>query len=189
MSDGKIPELEAMQTIHKALQPLRPDSQKRVLDWVVSALGISAVVSSAAGSPIENSPPVSAAHSASATAQTIEAFVTQKQPKDTYQRLACLAYYLEFKEKKVDLSGKDLTKANTDARQAKIANIADFFIKAEKRHGYFTEVAHGKKRVSARGKAVVEALPSQEGVKQALQKHPLPKGGGRRAKPKKPPKK
>ncbi len=184
MPDSKHPELEAMQVVHRALEPLKPDAQRRVIDWVVSVLKPPDATASAPGG---GSALGGAGSNPSVTnlQATIEAFVTTKKPKDTYQRLACLGYYLEFKEKKVDLSGKDLTKANTDARQAKIGNMADFLIKAEKRHGFFTEAGYGKKRLSARGKAVVEALPSQEAVKTALINHPLPKHGGGRGKAKK----
>jgi hypothetical protein len=92
---------------------------------------------------------------------------------------------LEHYEQKVDLTGRELTKANTDARQVKISNIADFLIKATKRHGFFTQSGGGKKRLSARGKAVAEALPDQGAVKEALERHSLPKQTGRRRKAKK----
>jgi len=123
----------------------------------------------------------------SVQATTIDKFVAAKRPTDTYQKLACLAYFLEHNENKVDLSVKELRKANTDARQPAISNISRFLDLATRKHGLFTSAGHGKKRLSTRGAAVVEALPDQAAVKNALEQNPMPKKGGRRraAKPKK----
>ena len=181
MADTSHPELEAMRAVHKALEPLDAEARGRVLSWVTSTLEVnepngklqqSKSVAHATG---QGTPAIT-------SGQTIEAFVASKRPSDTYQRLAALAFYLEHYEQHTDITGKDLTKANTDARQVKVSNMAQFIDLATRRHGYFTSSGKGKKRLSSRGRALVEALPDQAAVKESLGQHPLPKKGGRKAK-------
>ena len=184
MADSSHPELEAMRSVHKALEPLDAEARARVLSWVTSTLDVKEP-------PLQPQPQKTALLAPGAhpptipPSQTIEAFVASKRPTDTYQRLAALAYFLEHHEHRTDITGKDLTKANTDARQVKISNMAQFLDLATRRHGYFTSSSKGKKRLSSRGKALVEALPDQTAAKEALAEHPLPKKGGRKAKKKK----
>lgn len=183
MTEPKMhPELHAVQTLHQVLMPLDPEVRARVVRAVCSLIEISGITSKSLNNEekedSENKQP-------KRLANDIASFVSSKRPSDTYQKMACLAYWLEHQDNKVDMSAKDLDKANTDARQTKISNATTFLNLATRRHGLFTASGHGKKRLSSRGEAVVLALPDQGAVKTALQQHPLPKAGGRRSKKKK----
>ena len=180
-------QLTAVSKIHAYLLPLDETARVRVLQAVSALLG-SPALAAAAAPPLSNpatDPQNAVGQSGVGTAKNIQAFCKAKKPTDTYQRLACLAYYLERVENKIDISVKELIKANVDARQADISNASAFLAKATDRHGYFTKAPHGKKRLSSRGEAIVEALPNQEAVKAALKENPMPKKGGRRAMKKK----
>ncbi len=177
-------DVQAVKAIHSVLVNLDPGTRTRVLR------AVGALLQMPDAAPV-GTPGAGGAPSPAGTGQqipadlqnlNIAAFVTSKRPADTYQRLACLAYYLEQREGKTDIFAKDLTKANTDARQLRISNIATFLDLATRRHGFFTAAGRGKKRLSARATAVVEALPDQAAVKVALQQHRMPKKGGRKAK-------
>jgi hypothetical protein len=180
----KHSELEAVQVVHKALEPFDPVARARVLRAVASLLEITSFPTG------DNKPPPGGGSSNDRTdtgtpqQMKIDAFITSKHPKNTYQRLACLAYYLEHHDQKTNISGKDLTKANSDARQLKISNMAVFLNDATNKYGFFAPVGKGKKQLTSRGTVVVEALPDQAAVKQALLDNPMPKKSGRRAKPK-----
>ena len=185
--ENSVNEVDALRTIHEALKPLDSDTRSRVLQAVMTLLQISAP----AAISVTQQPKtqldgilVDQGTQFIQSTTTIDKFVAGKQPVDTYQRLACLAYFLEHKENKIDLSVKELKKANTDARQSNISNISQFLDLATRRHGFFTPAGHGKKRLSIRGSTVVEALPDQAAVKNALKHNPLPRKGGRKPKAK-----
>jgi len=176
-------DVEAVQAVHSVLVNLEADTRTRVLRAVGALLQMPETAPIATGTTTPA--PLTGTTGQQLTDLRnvkIDAFVTSKRPLNTYQRLACLAYFLEHKEGKVDIFAKDLTKANTDARQGRISNIAQFLNLATRRHGFFAAAGRGKKRLSSRGAAVVEALPDQNAVKGALQQHPMPKKGGRKAK-------
>ncbi|HXG07898.1 MAG TPA: hypothetical protein VNI77_11305 [Nitrososphaera sp.] len=178
-----IDELSSVRVVHEALKSLDPEARVRVLQAVMTLLQIPAQAATIQqGTQGTGGTTVPSQSNIQTT--TIDKFVAAKRPRDTYQRLACLAYFLEHRENKVDLSVKDLRKANTDARQSAISNISRFLDLATRRHGFFTSAGHGKKRLGIRGTAVVEALPDQAAVKSALDQNPMPKKSGRKRKSK-----
>jgi len=177
-----VDELTPVRVVHDALSPLEPETRVRVLQAVMTLLQIPPQITAGA---LQQAPPAPVAGGqlgVPVDTTTIDKFVARKRPTNTYQKLACLAYYLEHRENKVDLSVKDLRKGNTDARQSAISNISRFLDLATRSHGFFTAAGHGKKRLSTRGASVVDALPDQAAVKNALQQNPMPKKGGRKRK-------
>jgi hypothetical protein len=180
-------QVTAVSKIHAHLLPLDDTARVRVLQAVSALLGSPGLAATTAQPPGNDlaGPQNAMGQSGVGNANNIQAFCKAKKPTDTYQRLACLAYYLERVENKIDISVKELIKANVDARQADISNASAFLAKATGRHGYFTKAPHGKKRLSSRGEAIVEALPNQEAVKATLKDNPMPKKGGRTAKKRK----
>ena len=181
--EKKQTDVEAVQAVHSVLVDLDPDTRTRVLRAVGALLQMPESTATTAGAAPQIAATGSSGHQPGDLQNIkIDAFVTSKRPLDTYQRLACLAYFLEHKEGKIDIFAKDLTKANTDARQVRISNITTFLDLAARRHGLFAAAGRGKKRLTARGSAMVEALPDQNAVKAALQQHGMPKKGGRKAK-------
>ena len=189
-TNKKLSELEAVQQVHGALESFDAQGRARILRSVTSLLEVSAFGG-------QSNDPASAAQAvSSSTSQAqagdgtipqqmrIDTFVASKRPTTTYQRLACLAYYLEHHDQTTELSGKDLTKANAAARQPKISNVTVFLSDATTKYGFFAAVGGGKKTLTSRGAAMVGALPDQAAVKQTLQEHPAPRRSGRRPKAK-----
>lgn len=101
----------------------------------------------------------------------IKDFVVKKQPTTLYERVACLAYYLEKAKGVTAFNAKDIEKANTDARQGKIDNPTSVLSDATRKYGFLAQAGGGKKTLAAKGEALVEALPDRERAKEALKKH------------------
>jgi hypothetical protein len=184
-SRKKLSELEAMQVIHKALEPFDAEARGRILTSVISLLEVTNAPSFNGNTAVPSNQVLPTENSSIITPQmTIESFLKAKVPSDNNQRLACLAYYLEHHDNKPDVSTRELTKANSDARQMQVSNVSAFLDNATRRHGFFAPSGKGKKHLTIRGKAVVEALPNPEAVKEALKQHPMPQRSGRKARAK-----
>ncbi len=179
-SDKKAPEVDALQIVHQALLLLEPEARVRVIRAVGVLLQLPGTSTEDSALQVGGAAASGEKRIRITPTTKIDTFVSAKRPSDTYQRLACLAYFLEHHDNKTDVFAKDLTNANSDARQGNISNIVTFLDLATRRHGYFAAVGRGKKHLTTRGAAVVEALPDQAAVKSALQQHPLPKKGGRK---------
>lgn len=173
-------DIESFTAVHKALLPLDKESRQRVIDAVLTILG-QQVTNPLPAAEVPPATPTTASATIPLNISP-EEFVSSKKPKNTYQRLACLAYFLEHREAKAALFAKDLEMANQAARQVKISNLKVFLDGATRAHGFFTPIGKGKKQLTARGAAVVKALPDQEAVKKAMQDHPMPQKSGRRSK-------
>jgi hypothetical protein len=184
MPPTKAPdEFKALQVVHGAIQPLLPEARGRVVTAVSAMLAIKYDSSSpvpAAAQPL-SSPGGQPAAPAPAIGQLdIAAFIKAKRPLDNYQRLACLAYFIERKDGQREISGKDLVKANSDARQPRFSNLSVFLNHATHRHKFFSQCGRGKKQLTTLGEAVVDALPSQADVTQVLSEDRTPKPSKRR---------
>jgi hypothetical protein len=75
----------------------------------------------------------------------------------------------------VQFKTADLTKLNREAAQPLIGNPAQAVDNATKISQYLTQAGGGKKQITPRGEAVVDALPDREKVKAALIEIPLVK--------------
>ena len=95
-------------------------------------------------------------------------FMNIKKPKNNYQRLACLAYFLQENKGINEFNSKILGEANTEARQTVIPDISVYLTDATAKYRFFTPTKKGKKLLTAIGEAVVKALPDQDKVKQLL---------------------
>jgi hypothetical protein len=164
-------EVDAMKAVDQALEGLNEDARNRVLDWARSKFGVQT-----SRSGVTNTGPEDPARQLPAAAPTnIKSFFAQKKPESFYERVACLAYYLEKHGGMTELKTRDISKANTDARLSKMSNPALFVKHATDTYGFLSRLAHGKIGISGRGEALVEALPDRAKVKQALEENPLRK--------------
>jgi hypothetical protein len=173
-------EVDAMREIDAALSRLESDAQKRVMDWALSKHQITSKVN-VSGSGVSSD-------SVGAKGQIpkdIKSFLAYKQPENFYERVACLVYHLEKFEDKTDVGTNDITQANSDARMSKLTNPAVFVKHATHTYGYLTSLGKRRFAISARGEAVVEALPDRAKVEEAHEKFRFGKKGKRKAKPKK----
>jgi hypothetical protein len=172
-------EVDAMREVDAALGKLDSDAQQRVLNWASSKHRIKVGTGADGG----GTPPQLTVDVAQEP-RDIKSFLGQKRPESFYERVACLVYYLEKFGGKPEVGTKDITKANSDARLSKLTNPAVFVKHATHTYGYLTSLGKRKFAVSARGEAVVEALPDRVKVEEAHEKFSFRKKGTKKAKPK-----
>jgi hypothetical protein len=180
---GGNQEVDAMRDALTALESLQPAEQRRTLNWLAEKLGVGAVAASAAGANMQDAPGGGGPGAPPVTGQTPKTFMTAKKPKTVQERIACLAYYLTHNRNVAKFKTKDLTSLNSDAAQPKISNPA-FFVRNAANAQFLALAGGGSKQITARGEALVVALPDREAVKKALEDHPVSgkKGKGGRKK-------
>jgi hypothetical protein len=183
-SGGNL-EVDAMRDALAALESLQPDEQLRTLNWLAEKLGVGAVAVPAAGANTPGAPGGGGPGAPPVTGQTPKAFMTLKKPKTVQERIACLAYYLTHNRNVAKFKTKELTSLNSDAAQPKISNPA-FSVRNAANAQFLALAGGGSKQITARGEALVVALPDREAVKKALEDHPVSgkKGKGGRKKKK-----
>ena len=167
----KYSEVDAMAEIDSALSRIEAEAQRRVLDWAASKFHVPSPQPSAhqTGAPAKHQ---------QQPATDIKGFVAQKHPDGFYERIACLVYHLEKSQGKSEIGRQDIVQANSDARLSKMTNSTVFVKHATHTYGYLTSLGKRKLALSARGEAVVDALPDRAAVEQALASNPF----GRKAK-------
>ncbi len=174
-------EPDAMRKSYAALKDLTGEEQSRVLDWLVKKLKLGFSVPQV-GDQVAVQPQFgggTTTGTAPLGAQTPKAFLTEKRARNNVERIACLAYYLTKHRNSPQFKTSDLTKLNTEAAQIKIGNPAQA-VKDGVRAQYITAAGSGKKQITVRGEALVEAMPNFEKVKQVLMDNPVVKGRPRR---------
>ncbi len=188
MSTKPASEMEALQAVHKALEPLEPETRIKVIRAVCTLLEVNTPLgNSSAQQPGQNNDiQLGGNQQASDLSKlSIKQFIMAKKPKNTYQRIACLAYFLENTNGNSKIDAKALSKANEDAKQTNISNISVFLDHAVRRHNFFSSIKGGKKQLTAFGSSVVEALPDQNKVKEVMAEHKTIKKGHKKTKNKK----
>lgn len=103
---------------------------------------------------------------------TIKQFMVQKQPKSDMERIACLAFYLTHNKQITSFKTIDLTHLNIEAAQPKITNPSASARNAVSQQ-YLASAGGGKKQITPRGEALVNALPNRSEVNKALKSIPL----------------
>lgn len=109
-----------------------------------------------------------------AQAGTPKAFLAQKRPATDIERVTCLAWYLDKARSTPSFKTKELTKLNQEAAQPKLSNVSATARNAVS-DGLLAPSGGGQKQITARGEALVDALPDRERVKAALELHPKKK--------------
>ncbi len=167
MSKIQYTEAKAIEIIDEYLGGLTDDNARlRVINWACQKFSVNPV-------QVGNNPAASQVVGAQVTPDLsdFKGFMNLKKPKDGNQRLACLAYFLEKKKDIKEFNVKDLKQANIDAKQTSISNFSVYLDNATSHYGFFAPTKGGKKCLTSRGEAIVEALPDQDKVKQALNEH------------------
>jgi hypothetical protein len=75
--------------------------------------------------------------------------------------VTCLAYYLTHARSTQSFKTKELTALNTEAAGGKLSNISGTARNAVTK-GFLSGAGAGNKQITARGEAIVEALPDRE---------------------------
>jgi hypothetical protein len=103
-----------------------------------------------------------------------KAFMTAKRPSTDMERVACLAYYLTHSKRVTPFKTRDLIDLNMTAAQPRMSN-ASVAARNAVQHEYLSLAGAGKKQITVRGEAIVQALPDRDKVKKALEIHPMRK--------------
>lgn len=99
-----------------------------------------------------------------------KAFMTAKRPSTDMERVACLAYYLTHTKRVTQFKTRDLIDLSIAAAQPRMSN-ASVAARNAVQHEYLSLAGAGKKQITARGEAIVRALPDRDNVKKALETH------------------
>jgi hypothetical protein len=167
-------EIEALAEIDGLLEHLKDEERQRIFDYITSKykLVINNQSSSGPGSQTSQN---NIGSKSNTVVGDIKSFIIAKKPDSTYERITCLVYYLEKVDKMDGVKNTDIVSAVKNARLSPLSNSTVFINHAVSRYKFLTPLGGGKKGLSARGEALVDALPSRENVAAALAEHPIGK--------------
>jgi hypothetical protein len=158
-------EVVAIEAISKALAPLEPTAQRRVLNYVLSATGLSP--SSDQPSPNtrpDDGPSPPGRHKGSEVTPDIRSFREAKQPKNGSEMAAVLAYYLSEvappAERKTSITSSDIEKYFKQAGFPLPSRSRDALRTAP---GFLEKTSSGEYRLTSVGhNLVVHKLPGKK---------------------------
>jgi hypothetical protein len=163
-------EFQAIQTALEALEPLDPVQRQFAVSMILSRLGIGGTPGAAPGT--EAPAPVAAGAASAGTTGLggigVKEFLKQKAPTTELERLVCLAYYLTHSMNISSFMTKEIKKLNTEAHGMDFSNAAATATNAVRQSKFLSGASGGKKRITTRGEAVVEAMPDRAKVKEVL---------------------
>lgn len=158
-------ELQAFQAALAALWSLDDEGRRRAVTGLAGALGVAgpgAVVGGAA-------PRADVAFPGKAgDLGTPKQFLASKAPQTDVERIAVLAYFLTHARDTPHFVTKELSDLNTEAAGPRFSNASYAASNATKKSGLLAAALGGKKQITARGEALVEALPDRQAVTAAL---------------------
>jgi len=167
---GDYSEVDAMGEVDKALGRLDVEAQVRVLEWASSKYKIQREPRNLEHSTLAAHEPLEPSSGATVRPRSIKDFLAQKRPGSSYERVACLVYFLEKFGDRAEVESKDIVQANADARLQRMSNPAVFIKHATHTYGYLTSLGQRRFALSARGEAIVEALPDRAKLEEAQAK-------------------
>ncbi|HVH50795.1 MAG TPA: hypothetical protein VM690_01510 [Gaiellaceae bacterium] len=165
---GSESELKAIQAALAALWPLDPEARARAVAGIAGALGVG-------GRPPGVNVPGSASQATAdggADLGSAKQFLASKAPRSDVERVAVLAYYLTHARGTAHFATKELNELNTEAAGPRFSNASYAASNATKKSGLLAAAPGGKKQITARGEALVEALPDRQAVTIALESMP-----------------
>lgn len=170
----KLSEIEALKIVDESLAHLSAEERQRVFSFISSKYSL---VPSNAYNANQGSSNGQNSNSGAGQAITsdVKQFLATKKPNGFYEQIACLGYFIEKVQGQESFDTKAITAANTAARATKIPNPSLYLSDVVSKYGYMTAIGGGKKAMTARGEALVEALPDREAVKAALESNPVKK--------------
>lgn len=158
-------ETEAMKIIAAEFEKLPKESQQRIVNWLLSITGYwTHSVSNLQTSERDLAAQVNVIGPAYQKGEDAKEFFLSKQPKNNYQKLAVLGYYLEFMKGKDEFNAQDLRIAWKQTREALpnpqvFSNSLNATLTTYK---YFVSGEEkGLYRMGIKGQQLVETLPTQ----------------------------
>jgi hypothetical protein len=173
MTKADYSEVDAMRDVDAALAKVDADAQQRVIAWAISKHRLSPETSPGERTGLSHAP-------SSLPPKDIKSFLIQKRPAGYYERIACLVYHLEKFQNASEVGTKEIIQANGDARQSKMSNASVFIKHTIHTYGYLNSLGGRRFALSARGEALVDALPDRAGVEAALAANPFGKRPSRK---------
>jgi hypothetical protein len=164
-------ELDAIQAALAALWPLDEDARARAVAGIAGALGVSAT-SAAPGLGLGAGAPGIGPAEGAGDLGTPKQFLASKAPRSDVERIAVLAYYLTYARETPHFATKELNELNTEAAGPRFSNASYTASNATKKSGLLAAAPGGKKQITARGEALVQALPDRQAVTAALDSMP-----------------
>ncbi len=174
-----LSEVRAMETVWTALEPLDPSARTRVVTWLLGVLGMpDELAGTSEEAPAQSlngdessshvTPPVQS--SVIPTDLSPKAFISQKNPQSTVERITCLAFYLTHFRGTPFFNGVEIEKLNREAAGPTInpSRDPDNASKA----GYLATAEHRKRQITAKGEELVNTLPNREAIKAMQSKYP-----------------
>ena len=180
MSSPVDDEIEAIRSVLAALEPLKDQARRSVLEYVTKRLGILAPVERpVTGAPQVPLAPTEPPRQDASGATHIKAFKELKGPKSANEMSALVAYFL------AELAPEDKRKQTVNTTDIKTYfKIADFPLPQQikmtlpnaKNAGYFDMVGDGEYRLNAIGhNLVVHSLPRSGSAPRRAKKPHRPK--------------
>jgi hypothetical protein len=154
------------------------------VDRSISDLQAQKILRIVMGDALESAvePPINEEQSKRTESTVPKKFITDKRPKTDIERVTCLAYYLAHFRETRQFKTLEITRLNTEAAQKPLANATVAVNDASTKYNFLAPAGSGKKQITARGEAVVDALPDRDKVKTALADHPMRKPRKKKAK-------
>jgi len=160
--------LSALENVHAALKPLKPEERQRVLSSVNALLGISPATQSSLPKTREGVTAGGSGHSTPTRPLAIRELIQDKHPKTHPQFITLFAYYREKYQNLPTFSRAELEKYYTDSREAPPANYDRDFVEAVKK-GWIHE-DDGNSYITSKGLEAVETGFSRETQPRATSK-------------------
>ena len=173
MTDDPAAELKAIQAALVALSPLDNEGRSRAVAWLASALGVQpGVPTPSAGVSGQFGGSAGVSSNGAGKFGTPKEFLAYKAPKTDIERITVLAYYLTHARGVTHFPTKDLSDLNTEAACSRFSNAAYTASNAMKKNAFLAAAPGGKRQITTRGEALVNALPDREAAKTALESMP-----------------
>ena len=173
-------ELEAIKTIVGALSEVDEDRRGHVLKYVAGALKIQNV-------QVAKEVKEDTKEESNYEDMSVSEFIQAKKPKNNYQLIATLGYYLENIRKVKEFGAKEIREANAEARLPPISNITRDIQNTQRQYNFIIPGTKDKKKkaLSSAGIQLVEVLPDQEKARNVMKNaRPKLKKKGNKAKSK-----
>jgi hypothetical protein len=168
MGNGTDTELNAIQEALAALWPLDEEARARAVAGIAGALGVVGGSVGPTGRVAARTPLADGAADLGSAKQ----FLASKAPRSDVERITVLAYYLTHARGTPHFATRELNEINTEAAGPRFANASYTASNAIKKSGLLAPAPSGMKQITARGEALVEALPDRQAVAAALEAIP-----------------
>src|SRR5262245_40183866 len=164
-------EFKAIQAALEVLEPLDETQRAFAVRMILSRLGMADPPRGGSGSPTGGgggNGGRTLLDTGDIKSMTAKQFLKQKDPRTDLERFVCLAYYRQHAMDEPTFATRDITKLNGEAGGTDFTNAAGTANNGVAQSKFLSRAGGGKKRLTNRGEAVVEALPDRAKVTEAL---------------------